>query len=72
MKDVVLSDFYEMCIAQNYISQGGILYAKEILERAIGSAKAMALIDKLTSTLQVRPLTLLEKRIQTNFKLNSK
>jgi len=57
VKNRMLGDFYDMCVAQNYISQGGIIYAKEILEKAIGSQKAIALIDKLTSTLQVKPFS---------------
>lgn len=54
-KDKILDDFYNMCIAQEYIIEGGIDYAKEILEKALGSQQALEIINKLTSTLKVRP-----------------
>jgi flagellar motor switch protein FliG len=61
VKNQVLEEFYQICLAQNYIAQGGIGYAKEILERAMGSQKALEIIDKLTSSLQVRPFDFIRK-----------
>lgn len=55
VKSQVYSEFYDLYVAQNYISQGGIAYAKDVLEKAIGSQKAYEIIEKLSSTLQVRP-----------------
>ncbi|MFW5647470.1 MAG: flagellar motor switch protein FliG, partial [Candidatus Alkaliphilus sp. MAG34] len=52
-EDKVLNEFYEICLAQEYISEGGISYAKEVLERALGAQKAMDIINKLTASLQV-------------------
>lgn len=60
-KQQVLEEFYEICIAQKYIDEGGIEYAKEILERALGNQKALELINKLTSSLQVRPFDFARK-----------
>ncbi|WP_195573155.1 flagellar motor switch protein FliG [Paenibacillus sp. 1001270B_150601_E10] len=60
-KDAVLSDFHQICLAQEYISQGGIAYAKEILEKALGSSKAVDIINRLTATLQVRPFDFARK-----------
>lgn len=60
-KEEVLEEFYEICLAQNYITEGGIGYAKEVLERAMGSQKALELINKLTSSLQVRPFDFARK-----------
>ncbi|NLP17896.1 MAG: flagellar motor switch protein FliG [Firmicutes bacterium] len=54
-KDDVLGELYNMYLAQEYIAQGGIEYAREILERALGNQKAMSIIDRLTSSLQVKP-----------------
>ncbi|MNV48813.1 Flagellar motor switch protein FliG [compost metagenome] len=56
-----MSEFHQICLAQEYISQGGINYAKEILEKALGSAKAMEVINRLTATLQVRPFDFARK-----------
>jgi flagellar motor switch protein FliG len=60
-KESILSEFHQICMAQEYISQGGISYAKEILEKALGSQKALDIINRLTATLQVRPFDFARK-----------
>ncbi|MDA8233847.1 MAG: flagellar motor switch protein FliG [Clostridia bacterium] len=60
-KDEVIGEFYQMCIAREYISQGGIDYAREVLERALGSQKAIDILNRLTSSLQVRPFDFVRK-----------
>lgn len=60
-KEEILAEFHQICVAQEYISQGGITYAKEILERALGTQKAMDILNKLTATLQVRPFDFARK-----------
>ncbi|MFZ0075332.1 MAG: flagellar motor switch protein FliG, partial [Exiguobacterium undae] len=57
----VLEEFHELAMAQNYITQGGIGFAKSVLEKALGEEKAMELIYRLTSTLQVRPFEFARK-----------
>jgi flagellar motor switch protein FliG len=54
-KEEVLEEFHQIALAQDYIAQGGIAYAKEVLERALGPEKAMNIINRLTSALMVRP-----------------
>lgn len=60
-RDNVLNEFYQLCLAQQYITEGGISYAKEILEKAMGTEKAMEIINKLTVSLQVRPFDFVRK-----------
>ena len=60
-KDSVIEEFYQICLAQEYISEGGISYAKDVLERALGNQKALDVINKLTSSLQVRPFDFVRK-----------
>jgi flagellar motor switch protein FliG len=60
-KDSVLNEFHQICMAQEFISQGGIAYAKEVLDRALGPNKAIDIINKLTATLQVRPFDFARK-----------
>lgn len=43
----VLSEFYEMCLAQKFIVEGGVDYAKDILEKAFGIQNARNVIDKV-------------------------
>ena len=60
-KELVLNEFYEVCLAQQYIAEGGIAYAKELLEKALGPEKAKDVIGKLTASLQVRPFEFIRK-----------
>ena len=61
VKDEVLDEFHQMCVAYDYISRGGMDYAKEVLEKALGESKANSIIDRLTASLQVRPFDELRK-----------
>ena len=60
-KDAVLDEFYEVCLAQQYIAEGGITYAKNLLEKALGEERARDVIGKLTASLQVRPFEFVRK-----------
>ena len=55
IKEAVLEEFYGVCLAQQYIAEGGISYAKELLE------KALDVISKLTASLQVKPFEFIRK-----------
>ena len=61
MKEAVIEEFYQVCLAQQYIAEGGIGYAKELLEKALGTEKAMNVIGKLTASLQVKPFEFVRK-----------
>lgn len=60
-KESILSEFHQIAMAQEFLTQGGINYAKEILEKALGTHKAMDIINRLTATLQVRPFDFARK-----------
>lgn len=60
-KEDVLNEFYQVCLAQQYIAEGGIGYAKDLLEKALGSERAKDVIGKLTASLQVRPFEFVRK-----------
>ena len=55
VKDQIIEEFHNIALAQDYISQGGIGYAKTVLEKALGKDHAQTIINRLTSSLQVRP-----------------
>ena len=61
VKEDVLNEFYQICLAQQYIAEGGIGYAKELLDKALGEEKAQEVITKLTASLQVRPFEFVRK-----------
>lgn len=60
-REKVLEEFYQICLAQEYIEEGGISFAKQILEDALGEAKAFDVISSLTAQLQVRPFDFIRK-----------
>ncbi|MFF0825837.1 flagellar motor switch protein FliG [Brevibacillus sp. NPDC003359] len=60
-KDKILSEFHQIAVAKEVIAQGGITYAKEILQKALGETKAMDIINRLTANLQVRPFDFARK-----------
>ena len=61
VKEEVLEEFYGVCLAQQYIAEGGIGYARELLEKSLGSEKAMDVIGRLTASLQVKPFEFVRK-----------
>ena len=61
IKEAVINEFYGICLAQQYIAEGGITYAKELLEKALGEDKAMDVISRLTASLQVKPFEFIRK-----------
>ncbi len=60
-KEDVLNEFYQVCLAQEYIAEGGIGYAKDLLEKALGLERANDVINRLTASLQVRPFEFVRK-----------
>lgn len=61
LTEQVLEEFEQMALAQQYINLGGLDYAREVLEQAIGEQKAQEIISRLSETLQVRPFDFARK-----------
>ena len=61
VREQIIDEFYEMCLAQKFITEGGIDFAREILEKAIGPERAEEMIRKLSSSLQVRPFDFIRR-----------
>lgn len=55
----VLAEFYELAIAQEYISKGGLRYAKDLLESAMGANKASEVLRRVQLALERRDFQLL-------------
>ncbi|PXW92533.1 flagellar motor switch protein FliG [Streptohalobacillus salinus] len=60
-KEEILEQFHQLALAQDYIAQGGIGYARTVLEKAVGSDAAQEIIGRLTSSLQVKPFDFARK-----------
>ena len=61
IKETIINEFYEVCLAQQYIAEGGIGYAKELLEKALGAEKAVEVLNRLTASIQVKPFEFVRK-----------
>jgi len=55
MRLAVLKDAQEVLLAREYMARGGVDYARDILERALGPERAHNLLTRITASLQVRP-----------------
>jgi flagellar motor switch protein FliG len=60
-KAAVLEEFYNLAMAKEYILAGGIDYARDVLERALGTGKAMDVINRLSTFLDVAPFEFARK-----------
>lgn len=60
-KAVVIEEFLQLNEAQQYLLHGGVNYAREILEKTLGPAKANEIIKKLTDNSKIRPFSLVRK-----------
>lgn len=60
-KEKVLVEFNELMMAQEFITNGGIDFARGLLEKALGNQKAIDIINRLTSSLQVRPFDFIRR-----------
>ncbi|NMA61948.1 MAG: flagellar motor switch protein FliG [Firmicutes bacterium] len=61
VRDSVLEEFHDLLMAREYLEHGGIDYARELLEKALGPSKAEDIINRLTASLQVRPFDFARK-----------
>ncbi len=62
IRDSILAEFVEMNKAREYIGQGGIDYARDILTRAVGSQKAMSIIENSARlAMQKKPFAIARK-----------
>lgn len=61
VRDAVLEEFYQMAVAKRYVAQGGIEYARNLLESAFGSERALGILTKLQSSLQEVPFEFLKR-----------
>ena len=57
----VLSEFYQSCMTQKAVTEGGLEYARAVLEKAFGVATATSLLEKVTKSLKNRAFAFLDK-----------
>ncbi|NLP29930.1 MAG: flagellar motor switch protein FliG [Clostridiales bacterium] len=59
--DQVIDEFYGLCVAQKVYLEGGITYAKNVLEKAFGVQQAAALLERVTKTLRTKAFEFIRK-----------
>ena len=59
--EAVLTEFYQNCMTNKAVTEGGLEYAKTVLEKAFGQQTASALLEKVTKSLKNRDFAFLDK-----------
>lgn len=57
----VLTEFYQMCMTNKAVTEGGLEYARTVLEKAFGEQSASSLLDKVTKSLKNREFAFMNK-----------
>lgn len=57
----VLSDFYSICLTQQVLTEGGLDYARGVLEKAFGLQAANQLLDKISQNFQKKAFSFIRK-----------
>ena len=61
MTEDVLNEYYQMCMTNKAVTEGGLEYARAVLEKAYGQQTADSLLDKVTKSLKNREFSFLNK-----------
>ena len=57
----ILNEFYQLCRTNRAVTEGGLEYARSVLEKAYGPERADELLGKVTKSLQNRSFSFMEK-----------
>ena len=59
--EAVWNELVETVMAEAYVAEGGVDYAREVLERSLGAERASELIGRLSATIERRPFEFLRR-----------
>lgn len=57
----IIDDFYGLCTTQKVISEGGVLYARNVLEKAFGPQLATSYMERVSKAMQTRSFEFVRK-----------
>ena len=57
----VLNEFYELCLTQKVVTEGGLDYARSVLEKAFGAEAADTLLNRITKQLETKSFDFVRK-----------
>lgn len=61
IRTTVFDEFHQMAVANRYVTQGGVDFARDLLETTFGSERAVEILTRLQSSLQEVPFEFLKK-----------
>lgn len=60
-RESIVSEFHEIAVAQDYISEGGVEQARKVLAAAFGNEQAEGMVKKIIAAMQVVPFEFLKR-----------
>ncbi len=66
VSDMVVREFYGLCVAQKVYLEGGINYAKTVLEKAFGPQQGNQLLDRVTKSIRTKAFEFIRKADSKN------
>ncbi|HEY8749936.1 MAG TPA: flagellar motor switch protein FliG [Tepidisphaeraceae bacterium] len=62
----VFSEFYNLALANSYLAEGGLEYAKSLLRKSLNNDEASRIIKQVTQQVQTTPFSFLQKAESEN------
>jgi len=59
--EAILNDFYSLCLTQKVVTEGGVQYARSVLEKAFGAQIASSLLERVTRSLKTKAFEFIRK-----------
>ncbi|WP_396327275.1 flagellar motor switch protein FliG [Hydrogenoanaerobacterium sp.] len=60
MKEII-EDFYGLCVTQKVMTEGGVEYARDVLEKAFGQQQALSLMERVSKSLRTKAFNFIRK-----------
>jgi flagellar motor switch protein FliG len=60
-REVIVEEFYNLCVAQEFIAEGGVEAARDALAAAFGADRADAIVGRVVQALQVMPFDFVKR-----------
>ena len=57
----IVESFYQICLTQKVVTEGGVEYAKNVLEKAFGQQAANSLLERVTKSLRTKAYDFIRK-----------
>ena len=57
----IVDDFYGLCLAQKVIAEGGLEFARDVLEKAFGTQQAVSYMERVTKSLKTKSFDFIRK-----------